>query len=434
MGSRNVWIVSSDTIAQICDLLPANRGRQLLVTSLIKAYGLDRECQVLDVYRAKKEDLERFHAREFVDFLLNRKNYEQIGDSQETTVLKKRLVYADKPEKKTNTDTDNSNSADDTEGYTSGSELESETQRSLETVTDSLGYNEDEVKSTLDKFGLHYDCPLFPQIDEYVLLVASSSISAAKTLLREDKKTPNPVVLNWYGGRHHCMKDKAAGFCYVNDVVLAISVLRNTYKRVFYLDIDLHHGDGVEAAFRTSINVATCSIHRYDIGFFPGTGSLESSGHTRVNIPTKRGLNDESMSCIMEDIVLPYLGRFLPQAVVLQAGCDGLATEDNREWNMTIKGYEKVLKSILDLNLPTLVLGGGGYNHTETAKCWAHLTKVAVGNKEEWDVLPEHGYLDAYEGDGYRFWTDANSRVRPRKNENDREYLQMMKRHIEELG
>lgn len=424
MTKRNVWITSSDEIAKVCDLLPANRGRQLLVTSLIKAYQLDRECLLVDIKRAKREDLERFHGKEYIACLLQKRHYEE-----KAPFLRKRSVYADEPDGSKGRYDQNHEESTFSEESTDAPPSETDSETKTENWSENL-----QNTVLLDRFGLHFDCPVFPHMDEYVRLVASTSISAAGVLVREAGKPSSPVVLNWYGGRHHCMKNRAGGFCYVNDIVLAINVLRNAYRRVFYLDIDLHHGDGVESAFSTSRNVVTCSIHRYDVGFFPGTGSLESSTPTKLNIPTRKGVNDESMGVIITDVVIPYIRRFLPQAIVLQAGCDGLATDENKEWNMTIKGYGDVMQSILRLKLPTLVLGGGGYNHTETAKCWAYLTKICTGNTEEWDVIPEHSQLDAYENDGFRFWTDENSRIRPRKDENDTEYLQKVRKHMEDMA
>ena len=127
---------------------------------------------------------------------------------------------------------------------------------------------QEEDNAELETYGLLHDCYIFPFMSEYVNLVAASSIQAATRLTKErkDNRAQN-IVINWYGGRHHCKKNKAAGFCYINDIVLSINVLRRNYRRIFYLDLDLHHGDGVESAFEFSKNVMTCSIHRYDIGF-----------------------------------------------------------------------------------------------------------------------------------------------------------------------
>ena len=87
------------------------------------------------------------------------------------------------------------------------------------------------------------------------------------------------VALNWAGGWHHARRDSASGFCYVNDIVLAIHRLQAAFKRVMYVDLDVHHGDGVEDAFSSTDKVMTLSIHKMETGFFPGTGACTDTGY-----------------------------------------------------------------------------------------------------------------------------------------------------------
>ncbi|RKO85966.1 hypothetical protein BDK51DRAFT_47419 [Blyttiomyces helicus] len=112
-----------------------------------------------------------------------------------------------------------------------------------------------------EEFGLQYDCPVFPGMANYVTHVAGGSLSAARALADGDCD----VAIHWDGGR-----DEASGFCYVNDIVLAIGQLQETFPRIMYIDIDVHHGDGVEKAFAFSPRVLTVSFHRQELGFFPG--------------------------------------------------------------------------------------------------------------------------------------------------------------------
>jgi len=105
-------------------------------------------------------------------------------------------------------------------------------------------------------------------------------------------------VINWAGGLHHAKKSEASGFCYVNDSVLAILSLLEYFPRVLYIDIDVHHGDGVEDAFYNSNRVLTCSFHQYGEDFFPGTGNFDSLGEDEgkyysINVPLRPGINDE---------------------------------------------------------------------------------------------------------------------------------------------
>ena len=110
------------------------------------------------------------------------------------------------------------------------------------------------------------DCAIFPGLSDYVLWIAGGSLSAARSLCKKECQ----VCIFWDGGRHHAKKEKAEGFCYVNDIVLAIFELHSTFERVLYIDIDIHHGDGVESAFAFSPRVFTISFHRFDQGFYPG--------------------------------------------------------------------------------------------------------------------------------------------------------------------
>ncbi|ODV77811.1 histone deacetylase [Suhomyces tanzawaensis NRRL Y-17324] len=372
---RKVWI-TSDEFAKLVDLLPSNIGRQSLVMSLIKAFGLHLKCEsTISIPMIHRSELESYHDSNFIDCLFrNRPNLDLQAEDEDK-------------------------------------------------ISD---------QDLCEQYGLLYDCYPFPFMREYVKIVASSTIASAKTLIRERSEKHQNVVINWYGGRHHCFKRKAAGFCYVNDIVLGILHLRKSFGKVFYLDLDLHHGDGVENAYQFSKNVLTCSIHRYDLGFYPGTGSLESSTLGKYNIPTKKGLSDKSLMQIVEEIVLPIVLKFKPDVVVIQSGCDGLGTDSHGEWNLTIKGFTSVVEKLMQAlsPIPILVLGGGGYNHIETAKCWTYLTRNVLQVQEEWDLIPEHTMLDSYESSGFQFWTSENEAPKRMKDENTNGYLRGLRESL----
>jgi len=117
------------------------------------------------------------------------------------------------------------------------------------------------------------------------------------------------ISINWAGGLHHAKKRDASGFCYINDIVLGILELLRTYPRVLYIDIDCHHGDGVEEAFYTTDRVMTCSFHKFG-EYFPGTGTQEDRGRGKgmgyaINVPLKDGLNDDSFRSIYEPVSEP---------------------------------------------------------------------------------------------------------------------------------
>jgi histone deacetylase 1/2 len=114
------------------------------------------------------------------------------------------------------------------------------------------------------------------------------------------------IAINWAGGLHHAKKREASGFCYINDIVLAILELLRTFPRVLYIDIDCHHGDGVEEAFYTTDRVLTCSFHKFG-DYFPGTGHIEDKGKGKghgysVNVPLRDGLTDDALNRVFEPV------------------------------------------------------------------------------------------------------------------------------------
>ena len=122
-----------------------------------------------------------------------------------------------------------------------------------------------------------YDCPVLDRMDELATTLAAGSLTASDLLMERRVR----VAINWSGGWHHAKRDTAAGFCYVNDVVLAIHRLQRVFTKVMYVDLDVHHGDGVEDAFSSTDKVLTFSIHKMEPGFFPGTGALGDVGYGR---------------------------------------------------------------------------------------------------------------------------------------------------------
>jgi len=127
------------------------------------------------------------------------------------------------------------------------------------------------------------------------------------------------IAINWAGGLHHAKKYEASGFCYANDCVLGIIELLKTYQRVLYIDIDCHHGDGVEEAFLTTDRVMTASFHKYG-DYFPGTGALDDIGceegkYYCVNFPFNDGVNDETFLAAFQPVIKEIIYRFKPEAI-----------------------------------------------------------------------------------------------------------------------
>ncbi|GLI70566.1 hypothetical protein VaNZ11_015489 [Volvox africanus] len=286
--------------------------------------------------------------------------------------------------------------------------------------------DEDDDEDDDDEGG---DCPIFPGLLRYVGLQAAGSILAARDLA----SGLCDVAVHWGGGMHHGMPYRAFGFCYVNDLVLAILELMSGCGRVLYIDIDVHHGDGVETAFKRSEKVLSISLHKWDDGrlqatndtlnhgkpqrpvFFPGTGKKNDLGEGQgkyftVNVPLQDDITDDSYFHVYKAVVKTAFERFKPQAVVLQCGCDSVAGDKLGRFNLSIRGHARCVELVRDLcrtggveggppppanparggsqwRVPLLVTGGGGYTPPLVARCWALETAVLLG-RQLGEVMP----------------------------------------------
>ncbi|CDS13278.1 Putative Histone deacetylase RPD3 [Lichtheimia ramosa] len=274
------------------------------------------------------------------------------------------------------------------------------------------------------KFNVGDDCPVFEGLFEYCGLSAGGSMEGAARLNRG----LCDIAINWAGGLHHAKKAEASGFCYVNDIVLGILELLRYYARVLYIDIDVHHGDGVEEAFYTTDRVMTVSFHKYG-EFFPGTGELKDVGAGRgkyysVNFPLRDGIDDESYKSVFEPTIEKVIEWYQPSAIVLQCGGDSLSGDKLGCFNLSMKGHANCVEFVKKFNYPTLVLGGGGYTMRNVARAWAYETGVVVGE----DIGPDMPYNDYYE----YFGPDYKLDVRPSnmENMNSSDYLGKIKQQV----
>ena len=170
----------------------------------------------------------------------------------------------------------------------------------------------------------------------------------------------------------HAKKSEASGFGYVNDVVLGILELLKQHQRVLYVDLDIHHGDGVEEAFYTTDRVMTCSFHKHGVtddgrraAYFPGTGAGDDVGHGAgkgyaVNFPLKDGMDDASYERVFKPVVSKIMEVYRPEAVVLRCGAGSLAGDRLGRFNLSIKGHGELVKFVRGFDLPTLVPGPCG--------------------------------------------------------------------------
>lgn len=241
--------------------------------------------------------------------------------------------------------------------------------------------------------------------------------------LHQSQPSLPPVAIHWMGGRHHAKREEANGLCFVNDAVLALLQLANHFERVLYVDIDIHHGDGVEEAFKFSKQVLTLSIHLHEPGFYPGSGSIDEIGDGRakyytVNVPFREGVVDDQYTNIFDSVVAEAVAVFDPKAIVLVAGADCLAGDPLGGFNLTLHGVEHCIKALLALQLPLLVLGGGGYHIPNVARLAAIVTAACM------DItLPERIPAQASVFvDPSTFYTPEVRKV----NRNTEDYLKML--------
>ncbi|WP_159350074.1 acetoin utilization protein AcuC [Roseomonas harenae] len=182
-------------------------------------------------------------------------------------------------------------------------------------------------------------------------------------------------------GTHHAMPDRASGFCYINDPVLGLlEWLDLGLTNILYVDIDAHHGDGVEYAFRDDPRVFTLSVH--EAGRWPFTGRIEDRAGGRArNIPVPQGFNDTEMEHVLQTAILPILRHLRPQAVMLQCGADALEEDPLARLSLSNDAHRAVVRALLAESPRLIVTGGGGYNPWTVARCWALVWGVLDGRQ-----------------------------------------------------
>ncbi len=218
-------------------------------------------------------------------------------------------------------------------------------------------------------------------------LYRRASTAVGGSILAARLATRGGIAYHPSGGTHHAMRDHASGFCYFNDPVFAIlEFLRLGFKRVLYVDIDAHHGDGVEAAFRNDERVFLISVHEENRWPYTGTLDDRSSRNAR-NLPVPRGFNDSEMDFLMHEAVLPLVKEFHPDAVVLTCGADSLLGDPLSAMALSNTCLWNAVMAISEISNSTVVLGGGGYNPWTVARCWTGLWGRICGHEIP-DKLP----------------------------------------------
>jgi acetoin utilization protein AcuC len=231
------------------------------------------------------------------------------------------------------------------------------------------------------------DNPILPGIFDWSLKVTGGTVAAMNRILKGEAL----AAFNPLGGFHHARKGSAEGFCYVNDIVIAIkdALIKYPGIKIAYLDIDAHHGNGVQEAFYDDPRVLFLCMHETGKNLYPWsgyeneTGKGEARGFT-VNIPLEPGSDDDVFSYAFDEIIPPLLNSFGPDLIVAELGADMLISDPLTHLKLTNNGYIRAVKKVIQLCPRILALGGGGYDLYRTARCWT-LAWAALNNLEPVD-------------------------------------------------
>jgi acetoin utilization protein AcuC len=231
------------------------------------------------------------------------------------------------------------------------------------------------------------DCPIFTDLYKYAILAAGGTVTAARCILKQNAR----VAFNPSGGYHHAYADKAGGFCYINDVAIGCKVLAGAGKKVFCLDLDVHHGNGTQAAFYNDPSVFTVSLHESGKTLFPWGGFETEIGDGpgkgfNVNLPLPAGTVDDVYCSAFNEIVPPLLSSYKPDVIVLETGMDVLSVDPLAHLKMTNNAFADLMPLIRGFDVPILMVGGGGYNPQATARGWALLWTILCGIEPESDM------------------------------------------------
>ncbi|XP_026489054.1 histone deacetylase 3 [Vanessa tameamea] len=339
---------------------PMKPHRLSVTHSLVLNYGLQKKMQIYRPYRANAHDMCRFHSEDYIEFLQN------------------------------------------------------VTPQNIQTYSKDL---------------LHYnvgdDCPVFEGLFDFCSMYTGASLEGAMKL----NNNACDIAINWSGGLHHAKKFEPSGFCYVNDIVIAILELLKYHPRVLYIDIDVHHGDGVQEAFYLTDRVMTVSFHKYGNYFFPGTGDMyeigaESGRYFSVNVPLKEGIDDQSYVQVFKPVISTVMEFYRPTAIVLQCGADSLAGDRLGCFSLSTRGHGECVKFVKNLNVPTLVVGGGGYTLRNVARCWTYETSLLVDENIS-NELPYTEYLEFFAPD-----FQLHPEISSTSNANTKQYLEAITKHV----
>jgi acetoin utilization protein AcuC len=232
------------------------------------------------------------------------------------------------------------------------------------------------------------DNPIFPGMYDAAALITGGTVLAAQQV----HSGAAQHAVNIAGGLHHAMRDAASGFCIFNDAAVAIAwLLGQGYERIAYVDLDVHHGDGVQDAFYDDPRVLTVSIHQTPLTLWPGTGFPEETGHpekasgSAVNLALPNGTEDSAWLRAFSAVVPSVLRAFQPQILITQCGCDAHHEDPLADLGLTIDGQRASYRAMHELAHEIcdgrwIALGGGGYGLVRAVpRAWTHLLAEVAG-------------------------------------------------------
>lgn len=230
--------------------------------------------------------------------------------------------------------------------------------------------------------------PVFHGLYDWARLMCGGTIEA----LRQVTEGGCRAAFSMAGGWHHSHSARASGFCYLNDVVVALQPLLAAGKRVVYVDLDGHHGDAVQEAFYQSAQVLTISIHENGKDFYPYSGFVEEVGEGAgygysINVPLAAHSDDLIFEQAFKKVVLPLIAAYRPDLLITQMGADFLRTDPLTRLECTTAMMEYAARAFLATGLPWVAVGGGGYDRLNVARAWTLLWAAMTGAPVA-DALP----------------------------------------------
>ena len=241
------------------------------------------------------------------------------------------------------------------------------------------------------------DNPIYPGMHDIAALTCGASIQGIEAVLSGRQSRTFSIA----GGMHHAHRSRAAGFSVYNDAAVGIAVARQHHPdlRVLYIDIDAHHGDGVQEAFASSADVLTISIHESGLHAFPGTGFPGEIGYGpgegfSANVPLPVGATDECFQLAFDEVVAPLAAAFRPDVIVAQLGVDAHHSDPQTELGLTLPGYRSLVRGIIrladDLCVGRLAAtGGGGYHLVDVVPLAWTWVMAELGGVQLPDAVPE---------------------------------------------